>query len=58
MPGNVQRLAGEPLNGTIAGVIHGLRLSVTLRRRERPLRQARYYDFNAHNEEKRVEKLR
>jgi putative transposase len=31
---------------------------VAVQSRERPCWQARYYDFNVHNEEKRVEKLR
>ncbi|HUA93367.1 MAG TPA: hypothetical protein VL991_12415 [Terracidiphilus sp.] len=39
-------------------MIHALKLSVSLRRRERPFCQARSYDFNVHNDEKRIEKLR
>ena len=31
---------------------------MSVQSRERPFWQARYYDFNVHNEEKRVEKLR
>jgi putative transposase len=58
MPEHVHLLIGEPTKGTVADVIHALKLSVTLRRTERPFWQARYYDFNVHNEEKRVEKLR
>jgi putative transposase len=58
MPEHVHLLIGEPINGTISGVIHDLKLSVTLRRSERPFWQARYYDFNVHTSEKRVEKLR
>ena len=58
MPEHVHLLMGEPLKGTIAGVIHALKLSVTLRRSERPFWQARYYDFNVRTPEKRVEKLR
>jgi putative transposase len=57
MPEHVHLLLGEPLKRTVAGVIHALKLSVTLRRRERPFWQARYYDFNLRNPEKRVEKL-
>jgi putative transposase len=58
MPEHVHLLIGEPLKGTISSVIHALKLSVAIRRSERPFWQARYYDFNVHDEEKRVEKLR
>ena len=58
MPEHVHLLVGEPLKGTVAGAIHALKLSVTLRRTERPFWQPRYYDFNVHKDEKRVEKLR
>ena len=57
MPEHVHLLIGEPLRGTVADAIHALKLSVTLRRTERPFWQARYYDFNVHNEKKRIEKL-
>lgn len=58
MPEHVHLLLGEPQKGTVSDVIHALKLSVTLRRNERPFWQARYYDFNVQNEEKRIEKLR
>jgi putative transposase len=58
MPEHVHLLIGEPLKGTVAGVIHALKLSVSLRRTQRPFWQARYYDFNVRSEGKRVEKLR
>ena len=58
MPEHVHLLVGEPLTGTLAVAIQALKLSVAKRRAERPFWQARYYDFNVHNEEKRVEKLR
>jgi len=38
--------------------MHALKLSVSMRRTERPFWQARYYDFLVHNDEKRIEKLR
>ncbi len=57
MPEHVHLLIGEPLKGAVAEVIHALKLSVTLRRKERPFWQARYYDFNVRTTEKRVEKL-
>jgi putative transposase len=58
MPEHVHLLVGEPLKGTISSIIHALKLSVVMRRSERPFWQARYYDFNVHGEEKHVEKLR
>jgi putative transposase len=58
MPEHIHLLIGEPLRGTVSSVVHALKLSVTMRRAERPFWQARYYDFNVHNGEKRVEKLR
>src|ERR1017187_8753936 len=58
MPEHVHLLIGEPVKGVVSGVIHALKLSVAMRRAERPFWQARYYDFLVHNEEKRVEKLR
>jgi putative transposase len=58
MPEHVHLLINEPKSGDIASAIRALKLSVTLRRRERPFWQERYYDFNVHNDEKRIEKLR
>jgi putative transposase len=58
MPEHVHLLVGEPQKSTVSGVIHALKLSVAMRRAERPFWQARYYDFIVHNEEKRIEKLR
>jgi len=58
MPEHVHLLIGEPVKGVVSGVIHALKLSVSMRRKERPFWQARYYDFLVHNEDKRIEKLR
>ena len=58
MPEHVHVLIGEPLKGTVADVIHSVKLSVVLRRHERPFWQVRYYDFNVRTAGKRVEKLR
>jgi len=58
MPEHVHLLLGEPRRGTIADAVHALKLSVAQRREERPFWQTRYYDFNVHNEKKRIEKLR
>jgi putative transposase len=58
MPEHVHLLIGEPVRDTVSEVMHALKLSVSMRRAERPFWQVRYYDFNVHNGEKRVEKLR
>ena len=58
MPEHVHVLIGEPQRGNISGVVHALKLSVSMRRTERPFWLPRYYDFLVHNHEKRVEKIR
>ncbi len=58
MPEHVHLMIGEPAKSTVSGVVHALKLSVAMRRADRPFWQARYYDFAVHNEAKRVEKLR
>jgi len=45
MPERVHLFMGEPLEGTVANAMHGLKLSVTLRRTGRPFPQARYFAF-------------
>jgi putative transposase len=57
MPEHVHLLVSEPRKGSLARAVQALKLSVSVRSAERPFWQARYYDFNVHNEEKRVEKL-
>jgi putative transposase len=58
MPEHVHLLVNEPGQGNLARVIQALKLSVAVRRRERPFWQARYYDFNVWSAEKQREKLR
>ena len=58
MPEHVHLLLGEPRKVLLSKAIQALKLSVSVQCRERPFWQARYYDFNVHNPEKRVEKLR
>jgi len=58
MPEHVHLLLSEPKRALLSKAIQALKLSVSVQRGERPFWQARYYDFNVHNEEKRVEKLR
>jgi putative transposase len=57
MPEHVHLLVGEPRIEPLAVAIKALKLSVALRRRERPFWQARYYDFNVWSAEKESEKL-
>jgi len=58
MPEHVHLLVSEPKKAILSKAIQALKLSVSVQNRERPFWQPRYYDFNVHNEEKRVEKLR
>lgn len=58
MPEHVHLMVNEPKKAPLAKAIQALKLSVSVRRRERPFWLPRYYDFNVHSEEKRVEKLR
>jgi putative transposase len=58
MPEHVHFLLSEPEKAFLANVIKAIKLSVALRRTERPFWQARYYDFNVFTNEKRIEKLR
>ena len=57
MPEHGHRMIGEPVKITVSGVVHALKLSVAMRRAERPFWLARFYGFLVHNEAKRVEKL-
>jgi putative transposase len=58
MPEHVHLLVSEPKLTILSKAIQALKLSVSAQSRERPFWQARYYDFNVHNELKRIEKLR
>jgi putative transposase len=58
MPEHVHFLVSEPKKAILSKAIQALKLSVSVQSRERPFWQPRYYDFNVHNEEKRIEKLR
>ena len=58
MPEHVHLLVNEPKRALLSKAIQALKLSVTLRSRERPFWQAHYYDFNVSGHEKFVEKLR
>jgi putative transposase len=58
MPEHVHLLVNEPKRVLLSNAIQALKLSVTMRRWERPFWQAHYYDFNVSTHEKFVEKLR
>ena len=58
MPEHVHLLVNEPRNQPLAAAIKALKLSVALRRRERPFWQARYFDFNVWTAEKVTKKLK
>src|ERR1035437_1060470 len=58
MPDHVHLLVSEPKKAILSKAIQALKLFVSVQSRERPFWQPRYYDFNVHNEEKSVEKLR
>jgi putative transposase len=58
MPEHVHLLVSEPHQALLSRAIQALKLSVSLRSRERPFWQAHYYDFNVSSRAKFVEKLR
>jgi putative transposase len=58
MPEHVHLLVNEPSSAFLSRTIQALKLSVSMRSRERPFWQAHYYDFNVSTHEKFVEKLR
>jgi putative transposase len=58
MPEHVHLLFNEPERSLLSTAIQALKLSVSVRSRERPFWQAHYYDFNLSTHEKFVEKLR
>ena len=58
MPEDVHLLVNEPRRGLLSRAVQALKLSVSMRSRERPFWQAHYYDFNVSTHAKFVEKLR
>ncbi len=58
MPEHVHLLVNEPQRALLSKAIQALKLSVSMRSRERPFWQAHYYDFNVTSHAKFVEKLR
>ena len=58
MPEHVHLLVNEPQRALLSKAIQALKLSVSMRSRERPFWQVHYYDFNVFAHAKFVEKLR
>ena len=58
MPEHVHLLVNEPKRALLSKVVQALKLSVSMRSRERPFWQAHYYDFNVPTHQKFLEKLR
>ena len=61
MPEHVHLLVGEPRQSSLPVALQVLKQLASRKLKERgevQFWQRRYYDFNVHNEEKRVEKLR
>ena len=58
MPEHVHLLVNEPGRGLLSRTVQALKLSVSMRGRERPFWQAHSYDFNVSTHAKFVEKLR
>ena len=58
MPEPVHLLINEPRHALLSKAIQALKLSVSMRKRERPFWQAHYYDFNISSHDKFIEKLR
>src|ERR1035441_4534057 len=58
MPEHVHLLVGEPQKALLSKAVQALQLSGSVHHWQRLFWQPRYYDFNVHNELKRIEKLR
>ena len=61
MPEHVHLLVGEPRRSSLSVALQALKQQTSRKLKQRgevQFWQRRYYDFNVHNEEKRVEKLR
>lgn len=58
MPEHVHLLVNEPRRALLSKAIQALKLSMSMRGRQRPFWQAHYYDFNVGSHAKYVEKLR
>ena len=52
MPEHVHLLVNEPVRGFLSRTVQALKLSVSMRSRERPFWQAHYYDFKVTSHQK------
>jgi putative transposase len=57
MPEHIHLLVSEPEKASLSKALQALKLSVAVKRKERPFWQARYYDFNVYTKRKHEEKL-
>ena len=57
MPEHLHLMVNEPKLAPLSKAIQSVKLSMAVQSQQRPFWQARYYDFNVHNPEKRDEKL-
>ncbi|QNI38144.1 REP-associated tyrosine transposase [Edaphobacter albus] len=58
MPEHIHLLVSEPPHAPLSKALQALKISVSRNLTERPFWQTRYYDFNVHTHNKRVEKLK
>jgi putative transposase len=58
MPEHIHLLVSEPKHGTLGNALQALKTSISKQSKQKPFWLPRYYDFNVHSEDKRVEKLR
>jgi putative transposase len=61
MPEHIHLMVSEPRRSSLSVALQVLKQQTSLKLKqpeEAPFWQRRYYDFNVHNEEKRIEKLR
>jgi putative transposase len=58
MPEHIHLLVSEPKHGTLGNAIQALKTSISKQSKQKPFWLPRYYDFNLHGEDKRIEKLR
>ena len=57
MPEHVHPLVSEPKRAVLNKALQALKLSVSVKSKQRPFWQARYYDFNVFTSHKRSEKI-
>jgi putative transposase len=58
MPEHIHLLVSEPKLGTLGSALQALKTSISKQSKQKPFWLPRYYDFNVHSEDKRIEKFR